>query len=133
MRLYLDACAIIYAIEGTAAFRTAALDRIAHALGSSDGVLLTTRLSLLECRVKPLPDNDAKLLGNYDESFTRTAIELGEVTSTIIDRATTLRAVHGLKTPDSIHVATALELRADVLVTGDAALRRVPGVRVDVI
>jgi predicted nucleic acid-binding protein len=133
MRLYLDACAIIYAIEGAVAFQTAALDRIADALGSASGVLVTSRLSLLECRVKPLRDNDPALLGKYDEFFTRTDIELSEITPPIIDRATTLRAIHGLKTPDSIHVATALEAQADVLVTGDAGLRRVPGLRVDVI
>jgi uncharacterized protein len=66
MRLDLDACAIIYAIEGVQQFRDAVLARIAQVEASPDGMLITSRLSRLECRVKPLCDQNAPLLGHYD-------------------------------------------------------------------
>ena len=49
MRLYLDANPIIYSIEGVPHFRQASLDWIARA--EADGVVITSRLSRLECRV----------------------------------------------------------------------------------
>ena len=91
MRLYLDACAIIYAIEGAEPFHSAVLRRVTEVESLTDGVLLTSRLSLL------------------------------------------LRAAHNVKTADSIHVASAQEAQADVLLTGDAGLARCPGIRVDVL
>jgi predicted nucleic acid-binding protein len=48
-------------------------------------------------------------------------------------RATELRAAHGLKTPDAIHLATAIEERADLFLTGDANLARCPGLHLDLI
>ena len=50
----------------------------------------------------------------------------------VASRAASVRAIHGLHTPDAIHVATALDRRADWLVTNDSRLRRVAsdGVRI---
>jgi len=51
----------------------------------------------------------------------------------VIERATELRAQHGFKTPDAIHLATAMIQAADVFLTGDAALKRCPGLQVVVL
>jgi predicted nucleic acid-binding protein len=98
MRLYLDACAIIYAIEGAEPFHSAVLRRVTEVESLTDGVLLTSRLSLLECRVKPIRQNNAELLARYDDFFTTTEIEVVEISSAVIDRATILRAEHNVKT-----------------------------------
>ena len=50
-----------------------------------------------------------------------------------IERATELRARHGFRTPDAIHLATAIEERADLVLTGDVALRRCSEVAVEVV
>jgi predicted nucleic acid-binding protein len=133
MRLYLDACAIIYAIEGAEPFHSAVLRRVKEVESLTGGVLLTSRLSLLECRVKPIRQNNTELLSRYNDFFTRTKVEIVEISSAVIDRATTLRAALNFKTADSIHVATAHEAHADVFLTGDASLARCPDVRVDVL
>ncbi len=46
--------------------------------------------------------------------------------------AARLRAIYGLRTPDAVHVATALSVKADWIITNDKGLRRVEpeGVRV---
>jgi len=61
MRLYLDANPIIYSIEGVPEFRQVALDWIERA-EAAEGVVITSRLSRLECRVKPLRDENTELL-----------------------------------------------------------------------
>ena len=55
------------------------------------------------------------------------------VSEQIIDRATELRARHGFKTPDAIHLATALESSAAEFWTVDAALSRCTDIAVSVL
>lgn len=133
MRLYLEASALIYLIEGVAPFRDTVVTRVAQLEGSDNGLLITSRLSRLECRVKPLREGDHELLALYDAFFTRRLMHMAELTAAIVERATELRARHGLKTPDALHIATAIEERADLFLTGDRGLARVTDVAVEVL
>jgi len=133
MRLYIDACCIIYAIEGLPQFKEPVLKRLIEVESHSDGALITSLLSRLECRTKPLRDKQQEILSFYDGFFARKPLVLAEISAQIIDRATDLRAAHGFKTPDSIHLATAIEEKADVFLTGDRLLARCPTIQVDVI
>jgi uncharacterized protein len=51
----------------------------------------------------------------------------------VLERATELRATHGFRTPDAIHLATALVQHADTFLTGDASLKKCPGLEVALI
>ncbi len=130
---YLDTSAIIYLVEGAVAAREAVARRIADAERAQEGRLLTSQLSRLECRVKPRRLGDDALLARYDALFTRARIEVVEISAAVIDRATELRARHGFKTPDALHLASAIEAGADGFVTGDAALLRCGDIRVAVV
>jgi len=132
MRLYLDANPIIYSIEGVPAFRQAALDWIERA-ETDGGVVVTSRLSRLECRVKPLRDDNAELLELFEGFFAREGVELVEVTAEVIETATQLRATHNFRAPDAIHLASALVAKADVFLTADRNLARCPGLNVEVL
>jgi predicted nucleic acid-binding protein len=133
MRLYLDASTIIYAIESLPPFRDAVIARIMRAEGTVGGIVITSRLSRLECRVKPLREADTDLLAKYEEFFTRRFVRVAEVTAAAIEQATDLRARYSLRTPDAIHLATAIEEHADLFLTGDAALTRCAEVRVEIL
>jgi uncharacterized protein len=126
---YLDACCIIYMTEGAPPWR-AAIEARLRALPQS-GALVTSRISRLECRSKPMRDRDAVLLARFDATFA--GMRLVEVTPAIIERATELRAHYGFRAPDSIHLAAAIEASVDVFLTGDASLARCTEVRVDVL
>lgn len=81
----------------------------------------------MECRVRPLSQGDTKALGELDailRFMTRLAL-----TDEVYERAALVRASTGLKTPDAIHIATALEHGCAELWTADARLARatVPG------
>jgi len=115
MTLYLDASAIIYTVESTGNNHNAVEARINEVDRSPTGIVLTSRLSRLECRVAPLRDGKDKLLALYEEWFTRRSVQLCEIDGEVIERATDVRAKFGLKTPDAIHIATAIRHHADVL------------------
>ena len=106
---YLDASAIIYLLEGSAAVRARVAALIAAAESDPAGRLLTSRLARLECRVKPLRGGDAAMLATYDAFFTRARLSNLDVSTSVLDRATELRARHGFKVPDAIHLASAIE------------------------
>jgi uncharacterized protein len=126
---YLDACCIIYLTEGTPAWR-AAVETHLKTLPAATG-LVTSRLSRLECRCKPLREGDAALLACYEAAFGKT--RLLDISAAIIERATDLRAKYGFRSPDAIHLAAAIDCSADVFVTGDAALARCAEIAVDVL
>jgi uncharacterized protein len=132
MRLYLDANPIIYSIEGVPEFRTAALAWIEEA-EAAGGAVITSRLSRLECRVRPIRDGNTELLARFEGFFAREGLELAEITAEVVETATTLRATHGFRPPDAIHLATAILAKADVFLTGDRNLARCPGLKVEVL
>jgi len=123
--LFLDACALIYRFEGSAAFRTAAIDLITQLTqGQPVPELAVSRLSLLECRVKPLREGNTDLLKQYDNFFA--AIQVVELSAAVVELATDLRVRHGLKTPDALQAACAMTLTGDVIfVTADLGLAKV--------
>lgn len=88
MRLYLDANAIIYAIEAVVPFHHAVVTRIAQAHADPAGAVCTSRLSRLECRMKPLRLADAQLLAKYDNFFVHPRLELVGVLDDIVESAT---------------------------------------------
>ena len=124
MRLYLDACAIIYAHEGIEACRVAVTQWIAKTDGTAGSMVMTSSLSRLECRVRPLRGNDTGLLGLYDDFFARHSLMVLPVSDAVLDQATKLRASLNIKTPDAIHLASAMLSSADVFLTNDVSLRR---------
>ena len=83
--------------------------------------------------MKPLRAGAMDVLARFDAFFSRRRLLLAEVSAGVLERATELRAQHGFKTPDAIHLATALVQAADVFLTGDAGLRRCPGLQVVVL
>jgi predicted nucleic acid-binding protein len=131
MRLYLDSSAIIYSIEGMPQFRDAAVRWIERV--ESEGQLLTSQLARLECRVKPMRDGNAEILARFDALFSSPNLIVRHIDTGIIDRATQIRAEHGFRTPDAIHLATAIAESADVFLTGDDALARFTQLRIVVL
>ncbi|MDD5480618.1 PIN domain-containing protein [Rhodoferax sp.] len=133
MRLFLDACALIYRFEGAASFRSAATELMAQLIAQQDSVeLAVSRLSVLECRVKPLREGNTVLLKRYDDFFA--AVQIVELSAAVVDAATQLRARYGLKTPDALQAASAFATAQRTLfVTADAGFAKVAGLDVRLI
>ncbi|MBI4519041.1 MAG: type II toxin-antitoxin system VapC family toxin [Deltaproteobacteria bacterium] len=132
-RLYLDACCIIYLIEAANPFHAAVLARLKQHGKDRSARIVTSQLSRLECRVRPLRDKDTGLLARYDKFFSARRLVLAELTPAVIDQATELRAKYGFKTPDAIHLATAIDDGTDVFLTGDTTLQRCAEAKVEIV
>jgi predicted nucleic acid-binding protein len=96
--------------------------------------VVSSVLTLTEVLVKPLRESDTQLELNYRELLTTTdLIHLLPVSVPIANRAADLRARYNLKTPDAVHIATAIEHGSDAFLTNDKALARITEVRVIVL
>lgn len=129
MIAFLDSSAAIYYLEGDAASQKAVRDVLQGLKNQSPSCeLAVSRLGVMECRVKPLRDNAHTLLAAYDAFFAQARIV--ELSAAVVDTATTLRAVYGLKTPDALQAASALSLGGDVVfVTADLGFVRLSGLK----
>lgn len=129
MTLFLDACIVIYCVEAAEPFYSRVAGALREAAGTEpDARFAVSRLSLLECLVKPLREEDRELLGRYGEFFEAPDLDIVELSPRVIDIATQLRAFHGLRTPDALQAASALSLPGGTrFITGDPRFRKVPG------
>ncbi len=123
---------MIRLVEGDTATRAPLVARLAPALGVP-GSLMTSRLSWLECRSKPLKAGDLATLTQFDVFFAGVELVLTEVSALVIERATEFRARYNLKTPDALHYATAVEFGATSFLNGDRILSRCSELPVEVL
>lgn len=132
-KVYVDANLIIYRVEQVEPYLSACASMWEAA---EQGLvhLVTSDLTLLEVLVKPIRDGNNVLASIYRAMFDN-AMEISSIaiTKNILDIAGTLRAKHGLKSPDAIHAATALHLNASSFITNDSGFRRVPNLPVLVV
>jgi predicted nucleic acid-binding protein len=75
-----------------------------------DLALAVSRLSLLECRVGPLRRGDQASLDRYEALFAQPDLLVVELSASVVELATQLRANHGLRTPDALQAACCLQL-----------------------
>jgi len=130
--IYLDTNVIIRLVEGDAASRHPLETRLATSIGVP-GSLLTSRLTRLECRSKPLMLGDLVTLAQFETFFNGIEISVAELSAAVIEKATELRARYRLRTPDALHYATAIESSATVFLTGDLAFARCSEVDVELL
>jgi predicted nucleic acid-binding protein len=131
-RILLDSVSIVYYLERNPRYYAAASEWMERV---NDGRLTAAASALLLAEVlvpayragKPAAARQARAALERIPNF-----ELLEVTPAVADVAARLRAEHNLRTPDALHVATALSEGAEWLVTNDHRLRRVEaeGIRV---
>ncbi|WP_018865179.1 PIN domain-containing protein [Thioalkalivibrio sp. ARh3] len=132
MLAFLDASAIIYLLEGDTRTRES-VRQVLRNLEQSDGppALAVSALSRLECRVRPLRESNTRVLEQLDVFFGDPGLSVVALDTAVLDKATELRAHHGLRTPDAIQAASLLAADPEgAFVTGDGDFEKVPGLRV---
>ncbi|MDT0619224.1 PIN domain-containing protein [Salinisphaera sp. P385] len=131
--LFWDACAVIYFVDNIEPWASRLSARLLE-LDSRFSGHAVSELSLLECRIKPLREQNAAVLAAYDRFFSRKDLLQVPVNKAVILEAARVRAAYNLKTPDAFQAASALSLAGEVLfVTNDRCFDKVLGLRTEII
>ena len=131
-RILLDSVSIVYYLERNPRYFAAAaewMERVnAGRLSAAASVLVFAEILVPAYRA-----GNAAAARKARSALERVPnFEVVEVSAAVSDAAARLRAEHNLRTPDALHVATALNEGAGWIVTNDRALKRVEaaGIRV---
>jgi len=88
--------------------------------------LVTSVLALLEVLVIPKRRGLTELCRRYREMFSSFPnLSVLPIDSAVAEVAAELRAAHAIRTPDALHLATALQARVDGFVSEDRRLGRI--------
>jgi predicted nucleic acid-binding protein len=130
--IYLDASGFIYSVERIEPYHTllAPLWRQAQ---TGQFVIVSNELVVLETLVKPLREGDTVLEQLFRALFHAREVQLIPATLSLWEHAARLRADTGLKTPDALHAATALDTASTLCITNDRDFYRVEGLPVVVL
>jgi len=116
-RAYLDTCCVIYLLENVPGFSA---PMRAHLANNADVILCVSPLVRLEALIKPLADGNKVLAQDYEDFLA--AQQWLPITDSEFDHAIRLRVMHKLKTPDVLHLATALRYSCTEFWTNDDRL-----------
>lgn len=118
-RVYFDTCVAIYYVERHPTLFLNVMRALFPPSGGSAAPVIS-ELTRLECRVYPLRQGDHDLLRRYDAFFALRDVQYAPIDRTVFELATTLRANHGLKTPDALHLAAAVTAGCEEFWTNDS-------------
>lgn len=119
MLLYMDTCMVIYLVEEHPVY----CPRVEAALARTQANLCFSPLVELESLVLPVKQNNSLLLDKYHRFFALN--NRLEMPREIFLKAAQLRAEYALKTPDALHLATALHHGCNLFWTNDDRLSKV--------
>jgi predicted nucleic acid-binding protein len=126
----IDTSVFLYLIEEEPRFLPHILPVFAEA-DQGKRELVTSALTLLEVLVVPYRAGNRQLAERYEALLTRSqGIRMIELTRDQLRAAAHLRAATGAKTPDALHLVSALGAGCKTFLTNDRRLPTVPGLRV---
>jgi len=128
--VFLDTAPLIYYIEEIRKY-SPILNKLFLANSKGEFLFQTSVITLLEVLVHPMRENEHQLVEEYQNILCNSpSIDIIEISIDIAIKAAGLRAKYGLKTPDSIQVATALNVSANYFLTNDTRLKIITEIEV---
>ena len=128
-RVYLDTNIFIYALEGYPEFAPV-LAELFEAIDQGEVQAVTSELTLAETLVKPFMDGSVERQQAYQQSLQSSpGLTLVPVSRAVLVEAARLRAAHGFRLPDAIHVASARLASCSRFISNDKQLK-IPGLPV---
>ncbi len=121
LKIYLDSCLVIYLIEEHPVFSLILENLIAR---QTDLIIAVSNLTAMECLVMPLRNSNRILIEKFENWFKQ--VQTVSLEKKIFYQAAQLRAdFTSLKTPDALHLATAVYHSCDEFWTNDNRLDKV--------
>lgn len=129
-RVFIDTAPFIYFIEKHSTYLKT-LKPVFAGINAGDIEGVTSGITLLEVLVRPLKLGDEQLADKYRQILLYSeGLTTYEITNEISEKAASLRATHGIKTPDAIQLAVGIIYDADYFLTNDPELNKVDGITV---
>lgn len=129
-RLSVETAPYIYYVENHPAYADK-MDAIFQIIEATQAEIITSVITLTETMMKPIQANDLPIIAAYRDLLTETDyVHLIALTSEFAEKAAHLRAKYNLRTPDALHVVTAIESGCDAFLTNDFGIKRVTELRV---
>ncbi len=124
-RLYVDSAPLIYYVEANPSYFAKMLQVVSIAK-TADLKVITSVLALAEVLVLPFRQDSQRLLQAYQNMLLyEDAFALNPVTADICILAAEMRARYRLRTPDALHVATAILSHCEAMLTNDKDMTRI--------
>jgi predicted nucleic acid-binding protein len=125
-----DTAVFIYFIEEEPRFLPHILPLFLEA-DQGERELVTSALTLLEVLVVPYRAGDRQMAERYEQLLTRSrGVRLVELTRDQLRAAAQLRAATGVRTPDALHLVSALGTDCKTFITNDRRLPPITGLRI---
>lgn len=124
-RIYLDTAPLIYYVEANPGYVTK-MDVVITAVENNPIDATSSVITLVEILSRPLQLEDHRLVQEYRDILINSGeLRLIPVTVQIAGIAADLRARYNFRTPDALHMATAIHTGCDIFLTNDMDLKRV--------
>ena len=129
----LDTAPLIYYLEEHPTYLPL-VDPFFDALAEGDLRAITSTVTLIEVLTQPLRHGNTALAAQYRSLLLNNeAIAMRAVSVTVAEEAARLRATYGLRTPDAVQLAVAIEAGASSFLTNDTRLAAVSDLNVVVL
>lgn len=129
-RVAVDTAVFIYFIEEHDLYLPI-IEPLFAEVADGEREIVTSALTLLEVMVVPFRVGDAALAARYEALLTRSrGLHLVDIDRDQLRAAAQLRARCGVRTPDALQLAAALQERCSAFVTNDRRLPTLPGLRI---
>ena len=130
--VYLDASAFIYSVERIEPYQ-ALIEPMWQQAQAGQFTVVSSELVVSEILVRPLREGNKVAESLFRSLLGANEVRLIAATRSLWEETARLRAETGLKTPDALHAASALQADCSLFVTNDADFRRVEGLPVTVL
>ncbi|HCZ35452.1 MAG: PIN domain-containing protein [Cyclobacteriaceae bacterium] len=123
--VYLDTAPLIYYLEQNAT-HSSYLNQLFKKNEAGEFIFYTSVVTLTEVLTLPFRQGNVELAEQYQYFLSETqTLKLIPANIPIARLAAKLRAAYGIRMPDAIHLATAMEIKADWFLTNDIALKKI--------
>ncbi len=124
--VFIDSVSFIYLVENHPEYSDRVSDFLIEEFSIKENTLITSVITISEFSIKPIRENDFKLLVDFQETVEHFHVTILDINQAVAHQAAKLRAkYHSLKTVDALQLASAIFYGCKRFLTNDTRLKSV--------